>query len=123
MLLHLQVNEDLMKAAGPQAKFMHCLPAERGIECTDGVVEGGAPAVLPYEHDQIMSFLLLLVWCGRRKSHHHPCCLAPALAKLLLPGCSPCHRLSCALAAVLFVGMVFLPTVVWPLSRRLSHWP
>lgn len=30
-----------MKAAGPQAKFMHCLPAERGIECTDGVVESG----------------------------------------------------------------------------------
>lgn len=36
-----QVNEDLMRAAGPQARFMHCLPAERGIECTDGVVEGG----------------------------------------------------------------------------------
>lgn len=34
-----QVNEDLMRAAGPQARFMHCLPAERGIECTDGVVE------------------------------------------------------------------------------------
>jgi ornithine carbamoyltransferase len=64
MLLRLQVNEDLMKAAGPQAKFMHCLPAERGIECTDGVVEGGAPAVLPYKHVQVMSFLLLLVRCG-----------------------------------------------------------
>lgn len=31
-----------MKAAGPQAKFMHCLPAERGVECTDGVMEAGA---------------------------------------------------------------------------------
>lgn len=36
-----QVNEDLMRAAGPQARFMHCLPAERGIECTEGVVEAG----------------------------------------------------------------------------------
>jgi ornithine carbamoyltransferase len=33
------VSEELMAAAGPQARFMHCLPAERGIECTDGVVE------------------------------------------------------------------------------------
>lgn len=40
-----QVNEDLMKAAGPQAKFMHCLPAERGIECTDGVVEGASSII------------------------------------------------------------------------------
>lgn len=30
-----------MKVAGPQAKFMHCLPAERGVECTDGVMESG----------------------------------------------------------------------------------
>lgn len=40
-----QVTEDLMRAAGPQAKFMHCLPAERGIECTDGVVEGPASII------------------------------------------------------------------------------
>lgn len=34
-----QVNEQLMAMAGPQAKFMHCLPAERGLETTDGVME------------------------------------------------------------------------------------
>lgn len=36
----VQVNEELMAAAGEQALFLHCLPAERGIETTDGVVEG-----------------------------------------------------------------------------------
>ncbi|MEW5308643.1 MAG: hypothetical protein WDW38_000586 [Sanguina aurantia] len=34
-----QVNEQLMALAGPQALFMHCLPAERGLETTDAVVE------------------------------------------------------------------------------------
>lgn len=37
--LLLQVDENLMKIAGPKAYFMHCLPAERGVEVTDGVVE------------------------------------------------------------------------------------
>ena len=34
-----------MAAAGEQALFLHCLPAERGIETTDGVVEGAQSVV------------------------------------------------------------------------------
>ena len=34
-----QVNGALMKAAGPQAKFMHDLPANRGLEATDEVMD------------------------------------------------------------------------------------
>ncbi|KAK9823522.1 hypothetical protein WJX72_003367 [[Myrmecia] bisecta] len=34
-----QVNEKMMGNAGKGAIFMHCLPAERGIETTDAVVE------------------------------------------------------------------------------------
>lgn len=34
-----QVNDQLMAAAGPRAYFMHCLPAERGREVTDSVME------------------------------------------------------------------------------------
>ena len=34
-----QVNESLMVTAGESALFMHCLPAERGREVTDGVME------------------------------------------------------------------------------------
>lgn len=41
----LQVNEDMMRIAGPQCTFMHCLPAERGLECTDAVIESSASVV------------------------------------------------------------------------------
>ena len=34
-----QVNEKMMKSAGDSALFMHCLPAERGREVTDSVME------------------------------------------------------------------------------------
>jgi ornithine carbamoyltransferase len=34
-----QVTEQMMQQAGKQAIFLHCLPAERGVETTDGVVE------------------------------------------------------------------------------------
>lgn len=35
-----QVNAALLKHAPPAAKFMHCLPAKRGREVTDDVIDG-----------------------------------------------------------------------------------
>ena len=36
---NFQVNQELITSSGKQTLFMHCLPAERGREVTDGVME------------------------------------------------------------------------------------
>tara|TARA_B100000686_G_scaffold40992_1_gene42342 strand:+ start:31938 stop:32849 length:912 start_codon:yes stop_codon:yes gene_type:complete len=40
-----QVNESLMDSTGKNTLFMHCLPAERGREVTDGVMEASYSVV------------------------------------------------------------------------------
>lgn len=40
-----QVNAELMKLAKPDASFMHCLPAHRGEEVTDEVMDGSQSIV------------------------------------------------------------------------------
>ncbi len=40
-----QVNSQLMRAAGDQAYFLHCLPAHRGDEVTDKVLDSSQSVV------------------------------------------------------------------------------
>lgn len=48
-----QVDEELMKLAGTKAYFMHCLPAERGVEVTDGVMEAPNSIVFPQAENRM----------------------------------------------------------------------
>jgi len=48
-----QVNDALMAQAGKQAKFMHCLPAERDVECTDSVLEADYSIVFPQAENRM----------------------------------------------------------------------
>ncbi len=41
-----QVNAELMSLASPNASFLHCLPAKRGVEVTDEVLDGPQSAVV-----------------------------------------------------------------------------
>ena len=59
-----QVNEALMARAKPQAIFMHCLPAHRGEEVTDEVIESPSSVVFDQAENRLhaqKALLLMLV--------------------------------------------------------------
>jgi len=48
-----QVNEALMALAAPDALFMHCLPAHRGEEVTDQVMDGPQSVILAQAENRL----------------------------------------------------------------------
>jgi ornithine carbamoyltransferase len=55
-----QVNRELMAAASPRAVFMHCLPAHRGIEVTDQVMDSPNAAVFDQAENRLHAQKALL---------------------------------------------------------------
>jgi ornithine carbamoyltransferase len=63
LLKPYQVNERLMELARPGAKFMHCLPAHRGEEVTDEVMDGPASLVLDEAENRLHVQKSILLHC------------------------------------------------------------
>jgi ornithine carbamoyltransferase len=60
--LPYQVNSDLLAGAGPDAIVLHCLPAHRGEEITDDVLDGPRSAVFDQAENRLHAQKALLAW-------------------------------------------------------------
>jgi ornithine carbamoyltransferase len=58
-----QVDEDLMTLAASKAVFLHCLPAHRGEEVTDSVIDGPQSLVWDEAENRIHAQKSILAWC------------------------------------------------------------
>ena len=63
VLAPYQVDEALMAQAAPGAVFLHCLPAHRGEEVTDAVIDGPQSVVWDEAENRIHAQKAILAWC------------------------------------------------------------
>jgi ornithine carbamoyltransferase len=63
LLRRYQVNARLMARAKPDAIFMHCLPAHRGEEVTDEVMDGPHSVVFDEAENRLHAQKGILSWC------------------------------------------------------------
>ncbi|MCP9628661.1 ornithine carbamoyltransferase [Rhodopseudomonas palustris] len=63
LLKPYQVNAKLMSLAHKDAIFMHCLPAHRGEEVTDEVIDGPQSVVFDEAENRLHAQKGILAWC------------------------------------------------------------
>jgi len=61
--VELQVNAGIMAQAKDSAIFMHCLPAHRGEEVTDDVLDGPQSVVFDEAENRLHVQKAILLWC------------------------------------------------------------
>ena len=59
-----QVNEALMARAAAHAVFLHCLPAHRGEEVSDAVLDGPQSAIWDEAENRLHVQKAIMLWCA-----------------------------------------------------------
>lgn len=62
-LAPFQVNEALMAYAAKDAIFLHCLPAHRGEEVTEEVIDGPASVIWDEAENRLHAQKAIMLWC------------------------------------------------------------
>ncbi|WP_210356971.1 ornithine carbamoyltransferase [Sphingomonas beigongshangi] len=62
-MMPFQVDEALMARAKPDATFLHCLPAHRGEEVTEAVIDGPQSLIWAEAENRLHAQKAVLRWC------------------------------------------------------------